>query len=539
MEVVSQTVANFLGEGVTWVVRLLLAVLVLLVGLLVAKVFGKLASQLVLTASVDDRLGRLLGLEAAESRDKTRKQVALVFEKVVTYLLIVVALIFALEVIGDRTLSMVLQNVLSEMSLAIPKILKAMLILAGAWILALLSKLAVVRVLRKADLDRRLSDLARAGEPEAPGEEQGPGSPEALGAFVFYFILLFALLPFLDALGMPALVEPLKVMFDKAFGYLPRLFTAALVLVAGVFLARLAGRLVESFARASNLHRLAEGLRAGAVLESLDLPRFLGTLVFVAVLIPVLATVFDILGLPVLSGAFGVMLNEVAGAVPRIFGAFLLMALGLLLGRYLGDVAARLLREAGFDALLGRLGFEGALAKEKEGEKEGALTLSGVAGNLVMAVVVLFFLMEGFRMVRFDLMADAVDRLILFLPSVLVAFVILGLGFYLGRFLESLVSRSFASEPTVEAGLVGLVLRYAVVVFAFFMAFDQLGIAHSIVVSAFTILLGTVGLGLALAFGLGSKDHARDFVQHLKERREALRARAAEAGKKGGEGERP
>jgi hypothetical protein len=536
MDVISQTVANFLGEGVTWMVRLLLAVLVLLVGLLAAKIFGKLAAQIVLTASVDDRLGRLLGLEAAESRDKTRRQVALVFEKVVTYLLIVVALIFALEVIGDRTLSMVLQNVLSEMSLAIPRILKAMLILAGAWILALLAKLAVIRVLRKVDLDRRLTSLAQAGEPEPEAEEPGPGSPEALGAFVFYFILLFALLPFLDALGLPALVEPLKVMFDKAFGYLPQLFTAALVLVAGIFLARLAGRLVESFARASNLHRLAEGLRAGAVLESLDLPRFLGTLVFVAVLIPVLATVFDILGLPVLSGAFGVMLNEVAGAVPRIFGAFLLMALGLVLGRYLGDVGARLLKEAGFDALLGRLGFEGAAGKEEE--KEGALTLSGVAGNLIMAVVVLFFLMEGFRMVRFDLMADAVDRLILFLPSVLVAFVILGLGFYLGRVLESLVSRSFASEPTVEAGLVGLVLRYAVIVFAFFMAFDQLGIAHSIVTSAFTILLGTVGLGLALAFGLGSKDHARDFVQHLKDRRAALLEKKARAEKEAGTGEK-
>lgn len=534
MEVISQTVANFLGEGVTWMVRLLLAVLVLLVGLLVAKIFGKLVAQLVLTASVDDRLGRLLGLEAAGSRDKTRRQVALVFEKVVTYLLVVVALIFALEVIGDRTLSMVLQNVLSEMSLAVPRILKAMLILAGAWILALLAKLAVIRLLKRLDLDRRLRDLASAGEEVPFSEEEAGGSPEALGAFVFYFILLFAFLPFLDALGLPALVEPLRVMLDKAFGYLPQLFTAALVLVAGLFLARLAGRVVESFARAANLQRLTQGLGAETVLESLNLPRFLGTLVFAAALIPVLAAVFDILNLPVLSQAFGVMLGEVSLAVPRIFGAFLLLVLGLVLGRYLGDVATRLLKEAGFDSLLSRMGFERA-----EGEEEPAFTLSSVAGNLVMAVIVLFFLMEGFRMVRFDLMANAVDRLLLFVPSVLVAFVILGLGFYLARVLQSLVQKSFASEPTLEAGLVGLVLRYAVIVFAFFMAFDQLGIAHSIVVNAFTILLGTVGLGLALAFGLGAKDHARDFVEHLKQRRAALRARAAADEKKETEGQAP
>ena len=39
-------------------------------------------------------------------------------------------------------------------------------------------------------------------------------------------------------------------------------------------------------------------------------------------------------------------------------------------------------------------------------------------------------------------------------------------------------------------------------VFAFFMAFDQLGVARTIVTNAFIILLGTVGLAAALAFGI-------------------------------------
>ncbi len=529
MEAVSQTLANFLGSGAAWVVRMFLAILVLFFGIMAAKVISKIVRQILLTADVDERFGRWVGLDLLEGRDKARRQVATILENVAYWLLLVIFVIFALEVLGDRTISMVLQNILNEMGLAIPKILKAMLILAGAWLLGLLAKLATIKALRKADLDGRLRRAA-VGE-ETEGVEPtpaGPGTPEAMGNFVFYFILLFALLPFLDALGLQALVDPLKGMFAKALGYVPNLFTASLVVLLGYLAARVCQRLAENFARAAGFDRAVAGLRFESVLKSLDVPRFVGTVVFVAVLIPVLATVFDILDLPVLSGAFGVMLNEVAASIPRILAAFLLLVLGLVLGRYLGDVTTQMLKEMGFDLILGRVGLS-KLEKRAEGEGEPAFQLSSVAGNLVMAVVVLFFLMEGFRMVRLDLMADAVDRLILFLPNVLIAFVILGLGFYLAKVLESMVAKSFASEPTLEAGLVGIVLRYSVIVFAFFMAFDQLGIAHSIVVSAFTILLGTVGLGLALAFGLGAKDHARDYIEYLKLRRAAYRAERAAA----------
>ena len=49
------------------------------------------------------------------------------------------------------------------------------------------------------------------------------------------------------------------------------------------------------------------------------------------------------------------------------------------------------------------------------------------------------------------------------------------------------------------------------------MAFDQLKVAHTIVTSAFIILLGTVGLSIALAFGLGGQGMASQYMEHLKE----------------------
>lgn len=47
------------------------------------------------------------------------------------------------------------------------------------------------------------------------------------------------------------------------------------------------------------------------------------------------------------------------------------------------------------------------------------------------------------------------------------------------------------------------------------MALDQLGVAHSIVNSAFILILGGLALAFGLAFGLGGKDFAAKYLQKL------------------------
>jgi hypothetical protein len=55
-------------------------------------------------------------------------------------------------------------------------------------------------------------------------------------------------------------------------------------------------------------------------------------------------------------------------------------------------------------------------------------------------------------------------------------------------------------------------VRLAVILFAVSMAFEQLGIATAIIVAAFSIAFGGVVLALAIAFGLGAKDAAKEFI---------------------------
>ncbi len=55
----------------------------------------------------------------------------------------------------------------------------------------------------------------------------------------------------------------------------------------------------------------------------------------------------------------------------------------------------------------------------------------------------------------------------------------------------------------------------AIVAVAVVMALEKLGFAATIVATSFNILFGAICFGLALAFGLGCKDLAREWVEGL------------------------
>jgi len=510
MDTLAQSVGEFLGSGATWMLRAFLAILILVVGYVAAKLLSKIAKGLVVTSDLDRRAAQWMGMDTLFEKDgEPKRQLAIVIEKTVLVLLMLLVILFSLEMLGDEMVSGVLQNVLTQMASALPRILKAALILAFAWIAAVIVRVLVISLFRRVPYGEKLDQLVS----EDKVKKGGRSLPESIGNFFFYLILVFALLPFFEALGLNALVDPLKAMFTKALNYVPNLLSAALVLVLGYFLARLCEKLVANFAQAAGVNRYVEDLPYDTVLKSLDIARIVGALVFVLLMVPVLGTTFQILDIAVITGVFGTMMNKVAGALPGVVTAFVLAVVGLIAGRFVGDMTAKVLRDVGFDVILSRVGLE---RLERAGDEESAFSLSKVAGNIVAAVVILIFLMEGFELMHLDLLAGAVNKLVLYVPNVVVAFVLLGLGFYLARVVEQLVRQGFPADRSFEADAVSLMLRYAIIVFAFFMAFDQLHIAPNIVTNAFTILLGTVGLGLALAFGLGGRDHAQEYLERIR-----------------------
>lgn len=509
-EIFGRSISEFFASGTTYSFRFILAIIIFVAGWIVAKILSKILKQILITSDIDTKIAKLFGVETKiEKGQEAKRQIAIVTEKIFYVLLILIALLFSLQMLGDEVISGILKSIFEKIGVALPDVLKAFLILAIAWTIAFIVRFVIVGGLSKLRLSERLSPLFPEGETKSLERLN-----ENIGSVVFYLIILVALMPFFEALKMSSLVSPLKSMFDRVFAYIPNLLTGVIVIVFGFLLARLVEKIISGFAESAGINRYIENLPFDTVLKSLDFAKIVGTLAFLFVMVPIVAVAFEAMQIEILTSVLGTFMNKFASAMPNIIAGFFLFIIGLVVGRFVGDLTSKILYDLGLDKLLLSIGAEGL--EKKLSKKETKFSLANIGGNLIAIVVILLFSMESLEIMHFDLLASAIDKLILYLPHVLVAFVLIALGFYLSKILEDLVRKSFSVERAFEADMIGLGLRYGVIVLSFFMAFDQLKIAHTIVTSAFIILLGTVGLAFALAFGLGGQDFAQSYIQHLK-----------------------
>jgi small-conductance mechanosensitive channel len=107
-------------------------------------------------------------------------------------------------------------------------------------------------------------------------------------------------------------------------------------------------------------------------------------------------------------------------------------------------------------------------------------------------------------------------QLIAYIPSIIAAILILILAALLANFLASIVRGATGSE------LLASVARYAIIVYAVFAALTQLGVAVELTAPTFLIVLGAAALALAIAFGIGGREVARDIVEKAYNQRQQV-----------------
>ena len=87
--------------------------------------------------------------------------------------------------------------------------------------------------------------------------------------------------------------------------------------------------------------------------------------------------------------------------------------------------------------------------------------------------------------------------------------VILGLVvFGVGLFLANVAAETVRSSSAKQASLFAAAARISIIVLAGAIALRQMGLANEIIELAFGLLLGSIAVAVALAFGLGGRDIA-------------------------------
>ena len=101
----------------------------------------------------------------------------------------------------------------------------------------------------------------------------------------------------------------------------------------------------------------------------------------------------------------------------------------------------------------------------------------------------------------------------LFLPRFFVALIMVFLGMLAAGFFARAALLAAVNADMPSPHLLSDAVRVVIVVLAVAMAFEELGLAQRTILIAFTLVFGALMLGLAIAFGMGGRDLARQFLE--------------------------
>jgi hypothetical protein len=203
--------------------------------------------------------------------------------------------------------------------------------------------------------------------------------------------------------------------------------------------------------------------------------------------------------------------QRVSGALTSLAAAFLLLLLGMFTARLARALVEAVLGRIRLDDYTSRAGLNELLARLGLGKSPTA-----VASFAVHWFILVVFLVSAANAVNMTVVSDLLERFAQFLPSLVAAVLILFGGLLFGRLISQVLTNA-ASANSIRGGGAVAAGGYVVVVgYSAMAALQQLGAQPQLMLSAVQILLGSLGLALAIAFGLGAKDLAAEWLRELR-----------------------
>jgi Conserved TM helix len=193
--------------------------------------------------------------------------------------------------------------------------------------------------------------------------------------------------------------------------------------------------------------------------------------------------------------------------LPRLIVMLIIVFVGWVIAYLLKFLAGNILRLAKFDKLSENAGASQLL-------KQAALpTSTELVSRFVFWLAWLGFVLLGISVLGIVGLQEHIAQFFLFLPRLFVALLIVFFGLLAASFFSRAALLTAVNSGFPSPRLVSVSLRVLIIFFVMAMVFEELGLAEQTVLVAFGVAFGAVMLGLAIAFGLGGKDLARQFLE--------------------------
>jgi hypothetical protein len=207
------------------------------------------------------------------------------------------------------------------------------------------------------------------------------------------------------------------------------------------------------------------------------------------------------------------VLGQISQFVVNALLVIIILLIGWLFSKLISSLVSKSLKAIKINELSSRIELDKLLSK-------GGINyaLSDLVGVICYWLGLLVTFMVAVNSIGFTVAADLLNKVVLYIPNVIAALFILILGIFVSTLLKNIVQTAANNAGLSQGNLLSKIVEAIVILFSVFVALEQLQIGIHVTELTISIILGSIGLGLALAFGLGCRDLAGRFVADLIEK---------------------
>lgn len=193
-----------------------------------------------------------------------------------------------------------------------------------------------------------------------------------------------------------------------------------------------------------------------------------------------------------------------------VFG---IIILGWIIAVIVGRIVHQILKAINIDSLLVASGLKEKF--EKSGIK---MSLVRIGEDAAKWIIVLLTVTIATESVGLGQVSSFLNNILNYIPNIIIAVIILGIGILIAEFSYRIVSGSFKTAAFGSPKIFGEMAKWAIISFALLIALDQLGLQLEFVKILFTGMVAMIAIAGGVAFGLGGRDMAKGILEKTRER---------------------
>jgi len=201
--------------------------------------------------------------------------------------------------------------------------------------------------------------------------------------------------------------------------------------------------------------------------------------------------------------------------VANLVLAIVVFVIGYLIAIGIGRIIAEILKSIKFNKIFDKEGWHRALQRANVD-----VNPSEFIGAIFKWVFVIVFLLISVDILKLAQFGIILTQVLNYLPNVVVASLIFVVAVIISDIIEKVIRVTVERMKVGYGYIASSIVKWAIWIFTIFLILDQLLPSSDLIKTLYMAIVwgivGSVGLGIAIAIGLGGKDVAGDIIRDMK-----------------------